>query len=291
MTKILITGANGQLGCEIRELSQASEYTFLFTDKEELDITDEAAISDYFATEKPDYCINCAAYTAVDKAEEERALATLINETAARNLAKAAAASGCGFIHISTDFVFGGSQTGLLPEDAETRPVNFYGESKLMGEQAVMEAHPEAVIYRTSWLYSSFGGNFVKTMLRLGKERDSLGVVADQVGTPTYARDLAEVALAAVAQLEGDEAAKIKGELFHYSNEGTASWYDFAHAIFEYGGIEVNLRPIRTEEYPTPADRPRLSVMDKSKIKDRMQITIPHWRESLQACLQKIEVS
>ena len=291
MTKILITGANGQLGCEIRALSEASGHTFIFTDKEELDITDQEAVKAFFASEKPDFCINCAAYTAVDKAEEDREMASLINETAARTLATAAAKNNCGFVHISTDFVFGGSQTGLLNEEAETRPVNFYGESKLQGEVAVKEAHPEAVIMRTSWLYSSFGGNFVKTMLRLGAERDELGVVADQVGTPTYARDLARVALAAIGQLQSEKADQIKGQLLHYSNEGTASWYDFAHAIFEYAGIAINLRPIRTEEYPTPADRPRLSVMDKAKIKDRMQLSIPHWRESLQDCLQILKVS
>lgn len=282
MTKILVTGANGQLGSELRLLHQDyPELNFVFTDIEELDITKEQGVIDYFQKHMYDVCINCAAYTAVDKAEEERALSDLINVSGSKNLALGCKSVGATMIQISTDFVFNGKASYPLSEDDETDPVNYYGWSKLKGEKAVSETLEEFFILRTSWLYSSFGSNFVKTMMRLSETKDELNIIADQIGTPTYARDLAKAILEVIRQ-------KKSFGIYHYSNEGVASWYDFTTSVFEYTGVRTKVHPIKTEQYPTPAKRPSYSVMDKSKFRSTFGLEIPHWRESLKDCLKEM---
>ena len=239
-----------------------------------------------FAAEKPDYLINCAAYTAVDKAESEQDLAYSINSTAPRFLAEAAKANQCKFIHTSTDYVFDGTSHIPYTEDMPAKPMSLYGMSKLMGETNVTETYPESIIIRTSWLYSSFGNNFVKTMLRLGKERAELGVVFDQIGTPTYARDLADCILQIITKTEADNALWQAG-MYHYSNEGVCSWYDFTKEIHEIAGITTcSVKAIETKDYPTPARRPHYSVFNKNKIKTTFGITIPYWKDSAKDCLR-----
>jgi dTDP-4-dehydrorhamnose reductase len=283
--KILITGANGQLGSEIKELAKNySHYDFLYTDVDDLDITDAAEVNKYFEFHCPDTVINCAAYTAVDKAETEKEAAFLINSVAPGILSRAAADSGAFMVHISTDYVFDGRNFKPYHETDHVSPVSVYGKSKLAGETAVQEAGGKAVIIRTSWLYSAFGNNFVKTMIKYGSERDSLNVVFDQIGTPTYARDLAKAILDILPLAMTTEDIVV----YHYSNEGVASWYDFAKAIHKFANITCEVNPITTKDYPLPAERPFYSVLDKAKIKKKFAIEIPYWRDSVKDCVQRI---
>lgn len=279
--QILVTGASGQVGSELKFLSAGlPSFQFAFVGHRELDITDTAAINAFFAKAEYHSVINCAAYTAVDKAESEKETAFKINEQGAGNLAAATAKYHCRFLHISTDFIFDGSASVPVTETEKTNPLSVYGASKLAGDEAVLKANAEAVILRTSWVYSSFGNNFVKTILRLCKERDSLNIIADQTGTPTYARDLAAAILHIIQQSEW------KPGIYNYSNEGTASWYDFAIAIRDIAGLQTTINPIETSQYPTPAARPKFSVLSKKKIKETFGIQIPYWRHSLQNCIR-----
>jgi dTDP-4-dehydrorhamnose reductase len=288
---ILVTGANGQLGSEFRQLTNAYPgLDFLFVGKEELPINDAVSISGYFETRSIDYCINCAAYTAVDKAESESGLAFLINAEAVGNLAAVCKAYKTVFIHISTDYVFDGNATIPYKEDHPVNPVNLYGSSKLKGEELALQNNPDTIIIRTSWVYSSFGNNFVKTMLRLMSERESIKVVSDQQGCPTYAADLAAVIMQIVMQypVQG-KASEVRGSnIYHYSNDGITNWYEFAIAIKDMSGKNCSVNPITTAEYPTPAKRPLYSVMDTSKIRNTFNIAIPFWKDSLVKCLQEL---
>lgn len=280
MKHILITGAGGQLGREMQALAaDHPDFTYDFTDAATLDVTDRGAVDEWFATHPVDFVVNCAAYTAVDRAESDREACHRLNAFAPGCLADAARRNGAQMVHVSTDYVFDGSKCTPYVEDDEPAPVTVYGRTKLEGERAVMELCPDAMVIRTAWLYSPHGQNFVKTMLRLGRERDRLGVVFDQVGTPTYARDLARAIYAAIE-------AGIRPGIYHYTDEGVCSWYDFAVAIHRLAGIDsCRVSPIRTAEYPTPARRPAYSVLDKQKIKDTYGMTIPHWEDSLASCL------
>ena len=282
---ILVTGANGQLGSELRLLAPSSDMEFIFTDIGELDLTDTGAVHDFFNSHKIDFCINCAAYTAVDKAEDDKEMAEAINVGTVRNLARACSLHGSTLVHISTDFVFDGKAWVPYTEEDLPNPVSVYGQTKLYGEQAALGENPQTIIIRTSWLYSTFGNNFVKTMLRLGKERNELSVISDQIGTPTYAADLALAIMHIINELPEKENHEKRG-IFHYSDEGVASWYDFAKAIFDIESIEIDLKPIGTADYPTPAKRPHYSVMNKSKIKNTFGLAIPYWRDSLKKCLK-----
>ncbi len=282
---ILVTGANGQLGNEIRKISSKyTHYHFFFTDVDDLDITCPEVIDDFFDKNNIQTVINCAAYTAVDKAEEDEPAATRINSTAVKYIAQACDKYQATLIHISTDYVYDGCACKPYREDNYTSPLSAYGRSKLAGEEAALNS-PKCVVIRTSWLYSSFGNNFVKTMLRLGKERDMLNVIFDQVGTPTYAADLAE---AIMAMVEKSEQNGLKRGIFHYSNEGVCSWYDFAHEIMQLSGLPCVVKPIETKDYPTPAVRPNYSILNKSRIKSIYGIQIPHWRDSLIKCLAEL---
>ncbi len=285
MKKILVTGAGGQLGSEIRFLSaNIKDREFVFTDYQELDITDRQAVLTYIEQGQFYAVINCAAYTAVDKAESDKEKAYLINETGAGYLAEASAKIGAKFVHVSTDFIFDGTHSTPILEDDKPGPLSVYGASKLAGELAVLKANPDCLMFRTSWVYSSFGGNFVKTMLRLCTERENLSVIFDQIGTPTYARDLAQVIL---GTLDKAIDKKISG-VYNYSNEGVASWFDFAIAIRDIAGLKTKITPIETTQYPTPATRPKYSVLNKKKVKDTFGIEIPYWRESLVSCMKLI---
>lgn len=280
MKNILITGANGQLGSEFRYLSMTNENMFIFTDFMELDITDQNQIEQAIIDNAVDCIINCAAYTNVDNAEDEFEQANLINNIGAGNLAKICAKCNIEFIHISTDYVFDGKNNIPYTEDMPTQPLGVYGRTKREGEKAVISVDGKSIIIRTSWLYSSFGNNFVKTMVRLGKERDVLSVVADQIGTPTYARDLAK-AILKIVSTENKEYNKI----YHFSNEGVCSWYDFAHSIMDISNIDCKVLPIDSRDYPTKVDRPFYSVLNKSVIKTDFEIYIPYWKDSCKACL------
>jgi dTDP-4-dehydrorhamnose reductase len=286
-TKILVTGANGQLGSEIRKISGLfPEMEFNFTDVAELDITNPWTVADFLTVNKPDFLVNCAAYTAVDKAETDVSTATLLNATAVGILAEQSAEVGCKIIHVSTDYVFNGRGPRPYKEDDRVDPQSVYGKTKLEGETLCMKNNPESIIIRTSWLYSAFGNNFVKTMIRLGNEKTELGVIADQIGSPTNAADLARAILTIISSVISAEKPFAPG-IYHYSNEGVASWYDFTKAIFEIAGISCLAKPIASEDYPSSVKRPPYSVMNKSKIKLIFGLQIPHWRDSLIEYFQK----
>jgi dTDP-4-dehydrorhamnose reductase len=286
---ILVTGANGQLGSEIKELAaNYKDSSFFFKDLPELDICNSDQLEVFFIENKINTVINCAAYTAVDKAEEESIIATKVNSEGVLNIVNALNRVNGKLIHISTDYVFDGDHFLPYKESDSVSPVGVYGETKRLGELAVINSDIDAIVIRTSWLYSSYGNNFVKTMLRLGTEKEELGVIFDQVGTPTYARDLAKTCLDI---LIGVNSAKISnnGNLYHYSNEGVASWYDFAFAAMELASINCQVHPIQTKDYPTKAKRPQYSVLNKSKVKADFKIEIPYWRDSLKDCIKKIK--
>ena len=286
---VLVTGSNGQLGSEIKELIQNSKlkienYDFYFTTSKDLDITGYLKVREFIETHKIDVIINCAAYTAVDRAEEDRKSADLVNHIAVKNLAQIAKDKNIKLIHISTDYVFDGKAHIPYKENDITNPNGIYGKTKLDGENAMININPlNSIIMRTSWVYSSFGANFVKTMLKLGKERSELGVIFDQVGTPTYARDLAKAILEIIPNIKNE-----KVEIYNYSNEGVLSWYDFAKEIMRMAKLMCTINPIETKEYPTPAIRPHYSLLNKSKIKQTFNITIPYWKDSLDECLRKL---
>ena len=292
MSNILVTGSNGQLGSELRELVNHSKFkiqnsTFHFTDRNVLDITNKIAIESFCSKHNIEVIINCAAYTAVDKAEEDEVNADKINHLAVKYMAEIAKDKNIKLIHISTDYVFDGENYKPYSEDDKTNPQGVYGKTKLAGEQAIQEINPNnSIIIRTSWLYSSYGNNFVKTMLRLGKERGSLGVIFDQIGTPTYARDLAD----ALLRMLNDEYLVLNDnvEIYNFSNEGVASWYDFSKEIMRMAKLDCKISPIETKEYPTPATRPHYSLLNKSKIKKDFKLTIPYWKDSLSDCITKI---
>jgi dTDP-4-dehydrorhamnose reductase len=286
--KVLITGSNGQLGSEIREL--ASEYENLqcvFKDLPELDICDTDALNTFIIDQHINAVINCAGYTAVDKAEENSEIAEQVNVKGVLNLVNALEKVDGKLIHISTDYVFDGNHSQPYKESDSVSPIGVYGETKRAGELAVLNSSIDAIVIRTSWLYSKYGNNFVKTMLRLGNEKKSIQVVSDQKGTPTYAKDLAKTCLDILSDAGSTNISK-KGSLYHYSNEGVTSWYGFATAIMEISNIDCKVIPIETKDYPTQARRPLYSVLDKSKIKSDFKVTIPHWRDSLTNCIKKI---
>jgi dTDP-4-dehydrorhamnose reductase len=285
--KILITGSNGQLGSELSVLSKNFNASFIFTDKEELDITNAHATAALITSIKPDFIINAAAYTAVDKAESESETAYLINAKAVENLAAVSKKINAKLIHISTDFVFDGTKNTPYSEDDAPNPLSVYGKSKLQGEQVCLQQNTEAIIIRTSWLYSSFGNNFVKTILRLASEKKELRVVHDQKGTPTYARDLAH----AILHICRHEKVKSTSGIFHYSNEGACTWFEFASEIVALSEKDCQVIPIKTHEYPTAAVRPKYSVLDKNKIASTFGLSIPEWKNSLKACLQLLTPS
>jgi dTDP-4-dehydrorhamnose reductase len=280
---ILITGCNGQLGNEMQLLeSQYPQYQWYNTDVQELDISNQQAIEQFVAAHEIDGIVNCAGYTAVDKAEENEELCAMLNQHAPAYLAAAVEKRGGWMVHISTDYVFDGTHHTPYVETDEPCPNSVYGRTKLAGEHEVMQHCKRSVIIRTAWLYSTFGNNFVKTMIRLGKERPELGVIFDQIGTPTYAGDLAKTIMAVVEK-------GIMPGIYHFSNEGVISWYDFTKAIHRLAGITTcHVRPLHTAEYPTPANRPHYSVLDKTKIKTVYGIEIPYWEESLKDCIKKL---
>ena len=280
---ILITGCNGQLGNEMQLLEKENpQHTYFNTDVAELDITDQQAIEAFVNENQIDGIVNCAAYTAVDKAEDNERLCTLLNAEAPAYLAAAIGQRVGWMIQISTDYVFDGTQHTPYTEEADTCPNSVYGKTKLVGELNVQKFCARSMIIRTAWLYSTFGNNFVKTMIRLGKEKPELGVIFDQIGTPTYARDLAVAIFAAINQ-------GIVPGIYHFSNEGVISWYDFTKAIHRIAGITTcHVRPLHTSEYPTPAKRPHYSVLDKTKIKEVYHLEIPYWEESLAECIKKL---
>lgn len=280
---ILVTGCNGQLGNEIQLLEKENpQHCFYNTDVEELDITDQLAVEQFVAQNKIEGIINCAAYTAVDKAESNKELCTSLNTVAPAYLAAAIDKRNGWMIHISTDYVFDGTKHTPYVEDDTPCPNSVYGSTKLAGELGVRKFCKKAMIIRTAWLYSTFGNNFVKTMIRLGKEKEQLGVIFDQIGTPTYARDLAVVIMTAINK-------GIKPDVYHFSNEGVISWYDFTKAIHRIAGIDTcHVKPLHTTEYPTPASRPAYSVLDKTKLKNAYGIEIPYWEESLAECIKKL---
>jgi dTDP-4-dehydrorhamnose reductase len=290
-TCILVTGANGQVGRELQFLSaDFPKFQFLFADRARLDITSELAVSKFFSDNRIGYCINCAAYTAVDKAEADAENAWRTNALGAGLLASACAEHQIPLFHLSSDYVYHNDKNTPLLEGDITSPKGIYAKTKLQGEELVIKHHPgSSMILRTSWVYSSFGSNFVKTMLRLGKERKELGVVFDQIGTPTYARDLARTMLLLIEKVETGQLDKSDLDgVYNYSNEGVASWYDFASAIFELKGLELRLKAIESRDFPTPAERPGFSVLNKRKIKEQFGLVIPHWRESLRRCLEEL---
>lgn len=281
--KIVVLGASGQLGSCLRKISAERSLTDIsFPSEEHANILDKDLLDKLFSAEKPQYVINCAAYTAVDKAEDDVDTCRKVNRDGAAYIAEVCKKHQATLIHISTDFVFKGDVPKLLSETDAAEPENIYGLTKLEGEDAIAEILPEHYTIRTSWLYSEFGNNFVKTMLRLGRERDQLGVIVDQAGSPTYAIDLANVILDII------ESENNAYGIYHYSNEGVTSWYDFAKAVFDISSTRVALNPVKTSEYVTKAVRPAYSVMDKTKIKNTFSIQIPYWRDSLRVCLERI---
>ncbi|WP_395167000.1 dTDP-4-dehydrorhamnose reductase [Francisella salimarina] len=295
--KVLITGSNGQLGSELKELVSNSKleiqnYTFIFADSKLLDITDHQAVKKFIVDNDIKVIINCAAYTAVDKAETDIEMVDKINHLAVANMAIVAKEHEIKLVHISTDYVFDGQNYKPYIESDVTNPQGVYGATKLAGEQAILDINPKnSIIIRTSWVYSYYGNNFVKTMLRLGRERDSLGVIYDQVGTPTYAKDLAEVILDILRKnqyCQSELVSESQVKIYNYSNEGVASWYDFAKEIMDIANISCQVNPIETKDYPTPAKRPHYSVLNKSKIKSDFNIKIPYWKDSLKDCVTRI---
>ena len=286
--RILVTGKNGQLGRSIHKIVNANNNgnppfnTFIFVGRDELDLSSESNINHYFNNnDKFDIIINCAAYTAVDKAEEEKDLANQVNHLAVKQITEIAKKQQAKLIHISTDYVFDGESDKPYTETDTTNPVNIYGKTKLAGEQVLKEIMPtDAIIIRTSWVFSEYGDNFVKTILRLGKERDEINVVSDQIGSPTYATNLAEVILNIINNKDYQDK-KQSTEIYHYSSEGEISWYDFTKEIFKLARVDCKVNPIATEQYPTPAQRPRNTLMDKDKISTKFSIIIPFWKESI----------
>ena len=281
---ILVIGASGQLGQELRVAAEGSAQHYTFASRSELDVTDQLAIRHFVQDHHIDTIINCSAYTAVDRAEDEPEEADRINHQAVAALAALAKAQGLYLIHISTDYVFAGDSHRPITEEETPRPQSVYGRTKLLGEDAIRRAGCRALILRTSWLYSTYGANFLKTMCRLMQERQELSIVFDQIGTPTYARDLARFL---VSYLEQDKGTRQEGT-YHFSDEGVASWYDFAEAIRHRMGYSCQLHPIRSEQYPTKATRPSYSVLDKAKLKRDFGITLPHWQTSLEDCLNQL---
>lgn len=287
---ILVTGANGQLGNEMRIVSKNSSDRFIFTDMEELDITDRAAVNKCVRDNDIKVVVNCAGYTNVEKAEDEENIAELLNAQAVGYLAEACKDNGAYLIHISTDYVFGGNN-GNTPrsENEAVNPTGAYGRTKLHGEQAIQKVGCKHIIIRTAWLYSEFGTNFVKTMRRLTADRDSLKVVFDQIGTPTYALDLAKVILIFIEKLKTQYSIlNTPYSIYNYSNEGVISWYDFAKEICELSGNKCDIQPCHSDEFPSKVKRPSYSVLDKTKIKNKLNITIPHWKESLKNCIKNL---
>ncbi len=286
MESVLVTGANGQLGAALRNISDRFDgFRFYFTDVDTLDICDKSQVGDYMKSHGISCVVNCAAYTAVDKAEDDEEACMRINCDAVRNIGEIAALLGARVVHVSTDYVFDGCATHPYRESDTTNPASVYGRTKLAGEQALLSSCEDSVIIRTAWLYSETGTNFVKTMLRLGTERDMLGVVADQRGTPTYAGDLADVIKAILT------AGSFVPGVYHYTNEGACTWYDFAVKIFELANVKCEVNPLTTAEYPTRAKRPVYSILDKSKIKETYGIRIPAWEDSLSKCLQHLQLT
>lgn len=286
LKKTLVTGKDGQLGQSLSALKE--KYPFLdmtFVGRNELDLSSATSINKYFKERAFDVIINCAAYTAVDKAESETGQANKINHLAVKQLAEIAKQQECVLIHISTDYVFNGQNYKPYIETDESDPQSVYGDTKLKGELAIKAINPRGCIIRTSWVYSEFGNNFVKTMQRLGSERNLLNVIFDQIGTPTYAGDLAN----AILKIVSSDTPDVENETYHFSNEGVCSWYDFAKAIFEESDVECAVNPIETKDYPTPAVRPHYSLMNKSKIKADFDLTIPYWKESLKLCIQRLQ--
>ncbi len=281
---ILVTGSMGQLGSEIKELSSNYNYNFFFTTRDDIDITSKDSIKEFCQTNSINVIINCAAYTAVDKAETDEINADLINRKAVKKLALVSKELNIKLIHISTDYVFDGKNFKPYVEEFQTNPQSIYGKTKLDGENELININPlNSIIIRTSWVYSYYGNNFVKTMLRLGKEKEELGVIFDQVGTPTYAKDLAITILNIVPQIENS-----KVEIYNYSNEGVLSWYDFAKEIMKMAKLNCKVKAIETYQYPTPAKRPHFSLLNKSKIKSKFNLEIPYWKDGLDDCLKRL---
>jgi dTDP-4-dehydrorhamnose reductase len=285
---ILVTGSNGQLGSEIKDLvANYKNFNFFFMDLPALDICISSQLDVFFKEKNINTVINCAAYTAVDKAEHDAEIAEKVNTTGVLNLVNAVAKVNGKLIHISTDYVFDGHNSQPYKESDPVSPIGVYGETKRAGELAVINSNIDAIVLRTSWLYSAYGNNFVKSMLRLGNERDELGVIFDQVGSPTNASDLAKTCLDILANSKKVNINS-KGNLYHFSNEGVASWYDFSIAIMTLGKVNCHVKPIETKDYPTPAKRPHFSLLNKSKIKNDFEIYIPYWRDSLAKCILKL---
>jgi dTDP-4-dehydrorhamnose reductase len=288
MAIILITGANGQLGNELKVVSKKFYgYEYIFTDVDTLDITNPGKTEEFIKNSKPDWIVNCAAYTLVDKAESDSDTAMLINGTAVKNIAEVIKGTECRFIHISSDYVYDGKSNVPYNEYAVPDPISAYGKSKLAGEKFALQ-HQGSMIIRTAWLYSTFGNNFVKTILRLAAEKESISIVSDQTGTPTYAADLAETIMNIISGVIRNQIALNAG-IYNYADEGTCTWYDFAVEIIREAGLTCNVKPILTKDYPTAAKRPVYSVMDKSKIKENYNISIPHWRSSLTRCMKLLK--
>ena len=287
--RVLITGSNGQLGSEIKELAtNYNEIDLIFKDLPELNICDFELLQTFILDNKINAVINCAAYTAVDKAEEDTEIAEQVNSIGVSNIVNTLVKVNGKLIHISTDYVFDGNHFRPYKETDPVNPLGVYGETKRAGELVVLNSSIDALVIRTSWLYSAYGNNFVKTMLHLGKKNENLGVIFDQVGTPTYARDLANTCLKILCEDNSDNISK-NGNLYHYSNEGVTSWYDFAISIMELGGVNCKVKPLQTKDYLTLAKRPQYSVLNKSKIKTDFKIEVPYWRDSLKDCIEKIK--
>ena len=284
MYNILVTGSNGQLGSEIKELSSSYEANYFFTCRDDLDIIDKEAVKSFIEKNNINIIINCAAYTAVDKAESDYENADKINRKAVKKLALISKERNIKLIHISTDYVFDGKNYKPYNEAYQTNPQSVYGKTKLDGELEMIKINPQnSIIIRTSWVYSSYGNNFVKTMLRLGKEKEELGIIFDQIGTPTYARDLAKAILEIIPKIQNSKLS-----IYNYSNEGAISWYDFAKEIMKMAKIDCKINPIETYQYPTPAKRPHYSLLNKSKIKKDFGIVIPYWKDGLDDCLKRL---